>query len=292
MTEYDSSAEREKPPGCRLVARDYPARDGHRIGVTYYASFKRGAPLLLEVHGGGFVGGHNTDDAQLCLDLLARTGMNVASIEYRYAPEKLYPWATTDVFDALAGLRADEELDFDRARVSAIGHSAGGNIVAGLCLLLGDEAQLCAQVLDYPFLDATLDPAERPKVSYSIPLLMMRRFLRAYFPDESARAETLASPALLGAEDARRMPPTFLLTCDQDNLRSDGLRYLEKLRAAGVPTEWLELEHTQHAYVETVPGGGIEDCWWMSRRMKARQKECYSVALEEIAKFLRARCED
>lgn len=75
-------------------------RDGNKISILYYESMNKNAPLLIDIHGGGFVGGHHFDDRELCLHFYSELGINVASIEYRYAPEVFFPKATYDCFDA------------------------------------------------------------------------------------------------------------------------------------------------------------------------------------------------
>ncbi len=263
-----------------------PRRDGGRVSVLYYDAGRPDAPLLVDVHGGGFVSGHHYMDDNMSALLRERLRVNVASIEYRYAPEAVYPVATQDCMDALEGLCADEAIHFDRDRIFLIGHSAGGNIVAGMSLLAAGKRKLRGQILDYPFLDARIDPGKRPRILFSIPASVMKRFNERYFPDAATRGEALASPVYMSAAQAAQMPPTLVLTCSRDSLRDDGIRYAALLRENGARVEHVEIEGAVHGLTEMVTSGGIDDCWWLGKRQIARQRELFTEAVDAIAAFI------
>ncbi len=270
------------------IQRCYASRDGCPIGVLYYEAEEKNAPLIVEAHGGGFIRGSNADNRQLCRELSLRAKMNVASLDYRYAPAVHYPWATYDAADAIKGLMADKELDFDRERIFGIGHSAGGNVIAGVNLLYDDGISLAGQVLVYPFLDVAVDPALRPKPEHSLPTLVLDLFNLAYFPDARTRKDPLASPARIPPEGAALMPPTLVVTCDKDSLRPDGVHYFHRLRRAGAEVSRFELPNTVHGYIEAVANGLIDLLFWISRQDREHQKDCYEIALNRICAFLNA----
>lgn len=261
-------------------------RDGDRVSVLYYKARTPNAPLLLDVHGGGFASGHHFMDDNLSALLRDRLDINVASVEYRYAPEAVFPAATQDCMDALEGLCADEALDFDRTQIFLIGHSAGGNIVAGMSILAAGNRKLRGQILDYPFLDARIDPRKRPQILFSIPPSVMKRFNDGYFPDRSTRGEALASPVYMDAAQAGQMPPTLVTTCSRDSLRDDGIRYAALLRQNGARVEHVEIEGAVHGLTEMVASGGIDDCWWLGKRRKAQQRELFKAAFGAICAFI------
>lgn len=263
-----------------------PRRDGNRVSILYYSAPEPNAPLLLDVHGGGFVSGHHTSDDNLSSLLRDKAGVNVASVEYRYAPEAVYPVATMDCMDALEGLCADRTFNFDRERIFLIGHSAGGNVVAGLSILADGKRRLSGQILDYPFLDAKIDPRKRPQILLSIPPSVMKRFNDKYYPDRSTRGEALASPVYMSAAQAGRMPPTLVLTCSRDSLRDDGIRYAELLRENGARVEHVEIEGAVHGLTEMVASGGIDDCWWLGKKKIATQRELFLQAVDVIQSFI------
>ena len=274
--------------GQPLIGKEIftPRRDGGTVGVLYYAAGKPNAPLLIDVHGGGFVSGHHYSDDNLSALLRDRASVNVASVEYRYAPEAVCPTATEDCMDALAGLCADASLDFDRERIFLIGHSAGGNVVAGMSILAAGKRKIRGQILDYPFLDAWIDPRKRPHIRYSIPAFYMKRFNDRYYPDKAKRAEALASPVYMSAAQAKETPPTLVLTCSMDSLRDDGIRYAALLNESGAQAEHIEIQDAVHGLTEMVASGGIDDCWWLGKKRIARQRELFERAVGGICAFI------
>jgi len=261
-------------------------RGGNRISVLYYGAKTQNAPLLCDIHGGGFVSGHHYSDDRLSALLCDRADVNVASVEYRYAPEAVYPVATEDSMDALEGLCADASLDFDRERIFLIGHSAGGNIAAGMSILAAGNRTLRGQILDYPFLDAKIDPRKRPHIRYSIPAFYMKRFNDRYYPDRGKRGEPLASPIYMSAEQAKHMPPTLVLTCSRDSLRDDGIRYAALLTENGARAEHVEIRDAVHGLTEMVASGGIDDCWWLGKKRRQTQKRLFQQAVAAICAFI------
>lgn len=99
-----------------MIEKFYTARDGAQISVLYFASENVNAPLIFEIHGGGYFAGHHYDDIPLCTEIGELLDCNVASVEYRYAPEVTFPVAAYDCADALSGLICDSSLDFDVQR--------------------------------------------------------------------------------------------------------------------------------------------------------------------------------
>jgi acetyl esterase len=107
---------------------------------TPEAAIGHDAPLLLWLHGGGWVIG-DLDTADATSRALAnRSGAVVVSVDYRLAPEHKAPAALDDALVALTwAVENAELLGVDAARVAVGGDSAGGNIAAVLCQRVRDE---------------------------------------------------------------------------------------------------------------------------------------------------------
>lgn len=88
------------------------------------------APLVVHIHGGGWVGG----DRKNCSSTwLTQHGYAVASIEYRMSSESLFPAQIHDCKGAIRWLRAHaKEYSVDASTIVVIGTSAGGHLVAML----------------------------------------------------------------------------------------------------------------------------------------------------------------
>ncbi|KRZ41132.1 Neutral cholesterol ester hydrolase 1 [Trichinella pseudospiralis] len=112
---------------------------------------------LVFIHGGGFVlFDVDTYDA-LTRDLASETGMVTVSINYRLAPENIFPAAVEDCERALVHFLREgyQALRVNPLKVALIGDSAGGNLVAVTTQRLQrfhDLPSLKLQVLIYPFL--------------------------------------------------------------------------------------------------------------------------------------------
>src|SRR3712207_6201694 len=85
----------------------------------YRAGGRSPAPCVVAIHGGSWVGGNRLDDGtkRQLNDYLARRGYAVASIDYRLAPEWIWPAQREDLLAAVAFLRARAaELGSDPTR--------------------------------------------------------------------------------------------------------------------------------------------------------------------------------
>ncbi|MDG4821415.1 alpha/beta hydrolase [Asanoa sp. WMMD1127] len=200
--------------GGPTLARVYQAEPGPR-------------PLLLWLHGGGFVGGTVADLDHTCSGLARRSGRTVVSLEYRLAPEHPYPAALDDTYDAMCWLAAHGRVLGGDGRFAAGGQSAGGALVAGATLRARDQGgpRLDRQVLCYPVLDV---PA--------LPSWADRQYLTGPPPVYAAplRAEWLAG-----------LPPTLLVAAGRDPLREQALAYARCLDDA----DYVEYADTPHAFL-------------------------------------------
>ena len=269
--------------------RIFKRRDGGEVGVLFYPSRKPDSPLLVDIHGGGFVSGHHYSDDKLCSFLNNRLDINVASIEYRYAPKVSYPESTYDCLDAVQGLIDDKEINFNRNRIFLMGHSAGANIAAGLSILLGKRIDIRGQILNYPFLDAYIDPETRPRHRYSIPPFNMKILNMKYYPEKDSRKDPLASPVYMTAEQAGSIPDSIVISCSMDSLRQDADRYVSLLKEAGVLVEHIEYEDAVHGFIEMVAAGKINRVWWVGKTLINRQKDLYTNAIDRICNFITER---
>lgn len=201
-------------------------------------------PGLLYVHGGGFCLGDIELEHGLAVELCHELGAVVASVDYRLAPEHPYPAGLEDCLAALTSLAGRD--DVDPARVAVHGQSAGGGLAAATALLARDRGgpALCFQALGIPELDDRLEtPSMRaftatPMWSRPQAELSWRYYLGGREPDQ------YAAPAR--AEDLTGLPPAYVVTCELDPLRDEGIAYAMRLLAAGVSVELHSFPGTVH----------------------------------------------
>lgn len=256
--------------GVRTTTGTVAGDGGVRLPVTFYrpdgaagpgvdASGRR--PLLVYLHGGGWVGGSADGYAWLCTGIAAATGAVVASVEYRMAPEHLFPVAALDCFAAVTDLVADaDRLGVDPARVAVSGDSAGGNLSAVVTLLARDAGgpAIAGQALIYPATDATLSSPSIRRLA-DAPVLDLddiHGFLGLYLghdlgPDGAGGASDRTDPRLspLLAASHAGLPPALVQTAEHDPLVDDGRRYADALAAAGVPVRYTRYEGVPHGFV-------------------------------------------
>ncbi|WP_458131118.1 alpha/beta hydrolase [Pseudomonas sp. R3-41] len=192
-----------------------------------------GWPCILYLHGGGWVVGDLDSHDFICMELAAELGALVVAVDYRLAPEHPFPAAFEDCLAVWHHL-ADTPFAIDPRRRAVAGDSAGGNLAAALCLALRDAGQPLprAQVLIYPALGGPADLPSR-QACMDAPLLSGRdleRYEALYLC--GVRPTPYAMPLL--ADDLGGLPPALVAVAQWDPLRDDGVRYSERLKAAGV----------------------------------------------------------
>jgi len=216
-------------------------------------------PIVVYFHGGGWVLGDEQSDDPFCRDMCRRTGMIFVSVDYRHAPEHRFPTAAEDGYAAMRWIAEHaSELGGKPGPVMVAGWSAGGNIAAVTCQLARDRGgpQISGQLLVCPVTDCTFD---RPSYSDNATGYFLTRSLMYWFwdlycsPDD--RTDPRVSPLRGNVEN---LPPAFVVTCEFDPLRDEGVAYAQALAAAGVPVEQLNARgqfHSSFTMVDVVITG-------------------------------------
>ncbi|MEY9876434.1 acetyl esterase [Streptacidiphilus sp. MAP12-33] len=210
-----------------------------------------GRPLVVFLHGGGWVlTGLETHD-RLCRELAARTGALVLAVDHRAAPEHRFPAAVDDATAALRWALAEAaRLGCDARRVVVAGDSSGGNLAAAAAAALRGEPQRPAGLLlVYPVLDALLDGASAAAFATGFfhTTAHQRWYWQQYLGPDGDPLDPRASPGL--APDLSGLPPTLLVLADCDPLRDEGLRFARRVAAAGVPARVELFPGTFHGFL-------------------------------------------
>lgn len=211
-------------------------------------------PLLLHIHGGGAIAG-SIDGHDPALRALAnRTGWLVAAPAYRLAPEHRFPAQLDDSWTALTGLVAQAEaLDIDATRIVVSGDSIGGTLATALAArsVAENGPELSGQILLYPNTDLRSDadyPSRRSEDGNIIDAASLERQIDLYLASPAARTDPRASPIL--AENLSALPPTLLVTCENDPLRDEGEAYGRRLREAGIAVDHHRYDGMVHAFLQ------------------------------------------
>lgn len=190
------------------------------------------AGVLLYLHGGGYVIGSAGTGVPLTAALAARAGLRALSLDYRLAPEHLFPAA---VDDALAAYRALLD-DNDPARVVLAGDSAGGGLALATLLAARDAGlPLPAGVVTFSgWFDLTLSGASltgKESVDPVFDAADIQEYANEYLPEGADPSTPLASPLLA---DLRGLPPLLLQVGSHEVLLDDSTGLAARAAAADV----------------------------------------------------------
>jgi len=231
--------------------RQIPGPAGAMPARLYRPDGKGPLPLLVYFHGGGWVLGGLASHDVVCRALANASGCALLAIDYRLAPEHVFPAAVDDCYAATVWAVANAAaLGADPARVAIGGDSAGGNLTAVIAQLARDRGgpPLRFQLLVYPATDANTDtPSYHENATgYFLELAGMRWFYDHYLPRNADRTDPRASP--LRTADLRGLPPALVITAEFDPLRDEGETYAARLRDAGVPVTLTRYHGMIHGF--------------------------------------------
>lgn len=201
-------------------------------------------PIILHLHGGGWVVGDLDSHQPFCRALAKATGAIVVDLEYRLAPEHRAPAAVDDAVAALLWLNAHAaELGADGSRIAVVGDSAGGHLAVWAALRSPDRVRALALI--YPAVAAELTTGSHLTFAsgYALTAARMRWYWHQYAPGPLA-----ASTSLLKT-DLRGLPPTLVITAQYDVLHDEGVTLVAQLKAAGVAVQHLETPGVIHGFM-------------------------------------------
>jgi len=246
-------------PGVERL-RDLAYAEGHErqvLDVYRPAGGCRNAPVLMQVHGGGWVIGNKHEQALPLIHHLAARGWVVVTPNYRLSPRARFPDHLVDCKRALAWIRVNiARFGGDPEFVAVTGGSAGGHLTALLALTANDprlqsgfermDTRVSAAVPFY----GVYDFADRHGLKGSGPAMVewLERTVMPCSPSADPVLWDLASPIALLKPDA---PPFFVLHGTHDSLASDAEArfFVAQLREVSRnPVVYAELPGAQHAW--------------------------------------------
>jgi len=246
----------ERPTDDRVeeIERTIPGPEGAPdLQIRIYTPKDRNepGPGFVNFHSGGFVLGDLEMEHPRCLSMAAEGGAVSIGVDYRLAPENPFPAGVKDCFAAFQWVVDNAaELKIDPTKIAIGGGSAGGNLTAAVTLMARDRGgpDVAFQMLFYPVID---DRCETPSMKdgeglyiwdYQNSLDMWNQ----YIGKDRKKVSPYASPAR--AQDLSGLPPAYVMTCEHDPLRDEGIIYAMRLMADGVQVELHNYPGTVHGF--------------------------------------------
>lgn len=214
---------------------------------AYFPGEAKAGPVILFMHGGGWVIGDLESHHPLCTTIAAITGLRVVAVDYRLAPEHVFPAAHDD---SLAAARfvvsSPPELEAPVTGIAVAGDSAGANLALYVSTQMG-PGKVLAQFLIYPVGDCTEPDGGSYndfKEGYILDRKLMGRFIADYLPDSASVGGPVASPAL--HPTPADLPATLVLTAGLDPLRDQGRAIVGAIAQTGVEVHLIEAQGLIH----------------------------------------------
>ena len=234
---------------------DVPVRIVKPLGAT------GPLPVVLYVHGGGWVLGNAGTHDRLVRELAVGTNAALVFVEYDRSPEAHYPVAIEQAYATARWIVHEGHTQgLDGSRLAVAGDSVGGNMTAALAILAkqrGDVA-FVHQSLYYPVTDAAQDTDSYREFADG-PFLTakgMAWFWDAYLPERDKRSEITASPLRASLDQLAGLPEAFVIVDENDVLRDEGEAYARKLTEAGVRTTSVRVNGIIHDFLMLNPVRG------------------------------------
>jgi acetyl esterase len=260
-----------EPEEIAVENRTIPGPEGDIPVRIYTPDGSAERPVIVYFHGGGWVIGELDTVDRPVRSIALRTGSVVVSVDYRLAPEHVYPAAFDDCYAATVWVAEHAaELGADPARVAVGGDSAGGNL-ATIVAQERRDAPPALQLLIYPSVDvSTPRPShELFAEGFFLTAALIDWYAGHFLPEGSDPTDVRRSPLL--APDLSGVAPALVVTAGFDPLRDEGEAYAQRLREAGVTVLAHRFRGLFHGFINSV---GVSPA-------------CYA-ALTEVAGMTRA----
>jgi acetyl esterase len=211
-------------------------------------------PVILYIHGAGWVFGNAHTHDRLIRELTVGTGAALVFPNYSLSPGARYPVAIEENYAALEWIAEHgAESGLDASQIAVVGDSVGGNMAAAVTLMAKERSgpQIATQVLFYPVTDASFDTGSYHQFAegYWLRRDAMQWFWDQYTTDEAQRDEITASPLRASLEQLTGLPKALVINGEADVLRDEGEAYARKLRQAGVDVTATRYEGIVHDFV-------------------------------------------
>lgn len=208
-------------------------------------------PVIVYFHGGGWVVGDLNSHDATPRALTLGSGAVVLSVDYRHAPENRFPAAHEDAWNAYVWVLENAlSIGGDAERIAVAGEDAGANLAANVALMAKETVKPLPvhQLLIHPIAGSDVGTPSYRQNAEARPL---GRADMEWFAGHVLRSRTQATDPrinLVGRTDLSGLPPATVVTAEIDPLRSEGQTYAERMQAAGVVVNLVDVAGVTHAF--------------------------------------------
>ncbi|OJG81582.1 alpha/beta hydrolase fold protein [Enterococcus pallens] len=210
-------------------------------------------PVILYIHGAGWVLGSAHTHDKLVRELSVRTNSIVFVPEYDRSPEAKYPVAIEQSYATLLKLVEEVEDNYDIGRITVAGDSVGGNMATVITMLAKDRQgpKINQQLLYYPVTNHSFDTDSYNQFAtdYFLAKDGMKWFWDNYLPEGQDTTIKTISPLQATKEELTGLPAAMILNGEADVLRDEGEEYARHLRDAGVDVSQVRFQGMIHDFV-------------------------------------------
>ena len=217
---------------------------GHLLDVYYPQTAKTILPVIIYIHGGGFIAGDNKYVQQYCMTL-AEAGYAVFNINYRLAPKFQEPAQLTDVLAAMSWVKANcARYQGDASRIVLAGGSAGAYLAAYAAIICTSPSGNHFQ-LERPFSEKELKGLLLFSGLYDLETGATRAFpaiksdIEMFLGTKSLKNIQNLARFSVTKNITDQFPPTFISSGEADPLHGESLGLIEALRQHNIPYKTL-----------------------------------------------------
>jgi len=207
------------------------------------------APVVLHLHGGGYVMGSAELSVPLAARLAAAAGGWALVPDYRLAPEHPFPAALDDVLAAYRWLARA----YPQAPILVSGECAGGGLALSLALALRDSGGPAGRMpagihVVSPFCDLELPAEQLSRAAATDPWFnrITLTQLAACYIHATDPGQALVSPL---RADLSGLPPLLIQAAEPEALFPSAQRLADRARDAGVPVTFRPVADSVHSFI-------------------------------------------